>query len=92
MNPWTSQNNPGRQTALSPACAVVGLLLAIAFRGFRGFGSNAMAGFASGVLLLLIGVAGFVWSGRQTMVIDLEARCITVEDSNRSGLSMEVDS
>ena len=60
-------------------CAVVGLVLAI---GFRGFGSSdARAGFLLGVLLLLIGVAGALASGRQTVTVDPHARRITVKDS-----------
>lgn len=83
MDLWTSQSNSGKQILLSVACAAVGLILVIGFRDFRGSGTNAMAGFLVGVLLLLIGVAGFLVSGKQTVVVDPKARRITIEDSNR---------
>jgi hypothetical protein len=83
MEPWTSQSNPGKQIVLSVGCAVAGLALMATFRDFRGTGTNAMAGFLLGLLLLLIGVGAFLVSGRQTVVIDPKARRITVEDSNR---------
>jgi hypothetical protein len=44
-------------------------------------GSNAMAGFLLGVLLLFIGVAGFLLSGKQTVVVDPKSRRITIEDT-----------
>jgi hypothetical protein len=83
MDSWTSRSNSGKQILLSVACAVVGLVLVIGFRDFRGSGTNAMAGFLLGVVLLLIGVAGFLLSGKQTVVVDPKARRITIEDSNR---------
>jgi hypothetical protein len=83
MDVWISESNPGRQVVLSLACAAVGSALAIGFRDFSGSGSNAMAGFLLGALLLTIGVAGFLVSGKQTVVIDPRTRRITIEDSNR---------
>jgi hypothetical protein len=83
MDLWTSRSNFGKQILLSVACAVVGLVLVIGFRDFRGFGANAMAGFLLGVLLLLIGVAAFLLGGRQTVVIDPKVRRITIEESGR---------
>lgn len=83
MDVWTSQSDPGKQTLLSIACAAVGLLLAIGFRDFSGFGSNSAAGFLLGLLLLLLGVSGFLAGGKQVVVIDPGARGITIEDSNR---------
>lgn len=83
MDLWKSQSNPGKQLVLSVACAAVGLVLAIGFRDFGSLGSNAMAGFLLGLLLLLIGVPGFLLSGKQTVIVDPKTRCITIEDSNR---------
>ena len=83
MDVWTAQSNPGKQAVLSVLCSVVGVVLAIGFRDFRDSGTNALAGFLLGVLLLLIGVAGFLVSGKQTVVVNPKARCITIEDSNR---------
>lgn len=85
MDLWTSRSNPSKQVALSALCSLVGLVLAIGFRHFGSAGTNAEAGFLLGALLLVIGVAGFLTSGRQTVVIDPDARRITVEDANRFG-------
>jgi hypothetical protein len=83
MDVWTSHSNSGKQTMLSEACALIGLVMVIGFRDFGGWGSNSLAGFLLGVLLLVIGVAGFLVSGKQTVVIDPSDRSITIEDSNR---------
>ena len=90
MDVWTSQSNTNKQTMLSVTCAAVGLFLAIGFRNFSGFGTNGMAGFFLGVLLLLIGVAGFLVSGKQTVVIDPKSRHITIEESNRFGTKKRI--
>lgn len=81
MDSWTSQSNSDKQTVLSVACSVAGLVLAIAFRDFSSSGGNARAGFLLGVLLLLIGVAGLLVSGKQTVIVDPRARRVTVKDS-----------
>ena len=52
MEAWISQSNSGKQTMLSAACALAGLVLVIGFRNFNGFNSNATAGFFLGMLLL----------------------------------------
>jgi hypothetical protein len=80
---WISKSNPGKQAVLSVLCSVVGVVLAIGFRDVRDSGTNTLAGFLLGVLLLLVGVAGFLVSGTQTVVVDPKTRCITIEDSNR---------
>jgi hypothetical protein len=67
------------------ACAVVGLVLLVGFRDYAVGGRNALAGFCLGVLLAGIGVAGVLFSGRQSVVIDPKTRRITVEDSNLLG-------
>lgn len=85
VDSWKTQSNPGNQTLLSVAGAVVGLVLVVGFRNFSGSGTNAIAGFLLGLLLLLIGVIGFLVSGKQTVIVDPKARCITIEDSNRFG-------
>lgn len=85
MEAWISQSNSGKQTMLSGACAITGLVLVIGFRNFNGFNSNATAGFLLGMLLLFIGVAGFLLSGTQTIVVDPKARRIMIEDTNRFG-------
>ena len=83
MELWTSHSNPRKQVALSVACTVVGAILLYGFRDFRATGSNAMAGFLLGVLLLVIGVAAFLARGQQTVIVDRGARRITIKDANR---------
>lgn len=90
MDKWTSQSKPGKQLALSLASCVVGLVLLIGFRDFSAAGSNALAGFLLGVLLLIIGAAGLLLSGTQTIVVDPGARHITVVDSSRFGTKKRV--
>jgi hypothetical protein len=90
MDAWTSRSNTGSQTALSVACAAAGLALMIGFRDFGGLGSNAAAGFFLGVMLLLLGAAGFLASGTQTVVVDPGARRITIVDSGRFGTKRKV--
>jgi hypothetical protein len=85
MEPWKSQSSPGKQLMLSIAVAMVGIILMIGFRGFESLNSNAGAGFLLGVLLVFIGIPGFLLCGRQTVLVDPQARQIIVEDSNRFG-------
>ncbi len=83
MDLWTSLSNSGKQILLSVGCAVAGLVLVIGFREFRASSTNAMAGFFFWVLLLPVGVASCLLSGRQIVVVDSAARRITVEELNR---------
>ncbi|MBL8488773.1 MAG: hypothetical protein JNK22_17000 [Rhodocyclaceae bacterium] len=85
MNLWISESSASRQTALAVGCTLVGLLLAIGFRNFPGSGSNALAGFMLGMLLLAIGVAGFLTGGKQTVTIEPGRRRILVEDQAALG-------
>ena len=84
MEQWRSESSPGKQTTAAVGCTVVGLILAYGFRDFSG-SSNALAGFLLGILLLVIGVAGFVVRGRQSVVVDPRMRDITIEDKNLFG-------
>jgi hypothetical protein len=83
MDVWTSRSNSGKQIIWSAVCAAVGLVLVVRLRNFSGLWSNATAGFLLGALLLFIGGAGFLLSGRQTVVVDPRSRCITITDTNR---------
>ena len=85
MDLWRMQSNPVKQDLLSLGSSIVGLALVIGFRHFSTAGSNDKAGFLLGVLLLIIGIAGFLAGGKQTVVIDPDRRSITVEDANRLG-------
>ncbi len=78
------ESNPGKQTMLSWACIVPGIVLVIGFRHFDSHGmTNSLAGFLTGLILLLIGISALLAVGQQTVVIDTGARCIVVEDKNR---------
>ena len=90
MNTWTSQSNPGKQTLWALVCAVLGGLLLVAAGSSGGASGNAKAGLALGVLLLVIGIWGWLASGPQTVVIDPKTRCITVTDVNRLGSKRRV--
>jgi len=86
MEPLKFESNSGRQTALSLVCIAVGITLVIGFRQFDGSGmTNSLAGFLSGILLLLIGIPAFVVTGKQTIVVDTRMRHIAVEDKNLFG-------
>lgn len=85
MSPWTSESNPAKQLLMAALCTAAGAALMIALRNYGGTGSNAFAGFLLGVLLLVIGVAGLLVSGKQTVVVDPQSRCIVVVDSGRFG-------
>jgi hypothetical protein len=76
---WKMQSRRGQQTALAIGSIVVGLVLMVGFRHYHG-DSNMLAGFLLGVLLLVIGAAGFLVSGTQTVVVDPVLRRIVVED------------
>jgi hypothetical protein len=83
MESWESRSNPGKQKILSVVCTAVGMIVTIGCRKFGSIASDAGAGFLLGLLLLCIGVAGFLMSGEQTVIVDPEKRRITIEDSNR---------
>jgi len=83
---WTSQSNPGKQVMLSVACTVVGLVLLIGYGDYVSHaGTNGLAGFLLGALLLTAGVAAYLASSRQTVVVDPKARRIIIDDLGRFG-------
>ncbi|HQG30774.1 MAG TPA: hypothetical protein PLA83_02505 [Deltaproteobacteria bacterium] len=86
MEKWKSESRPGKQLAAAVLSIVVGLVLVVGFHDFTGPGmTNSTAGFLLGVLLLAIGVLGFLVQGRQTVIVDPAARRITIEDRTRFG-------
>ncbi len=85
MDMWIAQSNPGKQSVLSVVCSLAGVILVIGFRDFSVSGINAMAGFLLGTILFLIGVAGFLSSGKQTVAVDPKVRRISIEEANRFG-------
>lgn len=85
MEPWISRNNATKQTVLLLACCAAGLALLVGFREFGRSGASGRAGVLLGVLLLVIGVAGLVTGGRQSVVVDPGTRRITVETAGVAG-------
>jgi hypothetical protein len=85
MDQWISQSNPSKQITVSALSCVAGMFLIIAFRDFEVANTNTFAGFLLGVLLFVVGAAGNLMSGKQTVVVDPQSRLITIEDTNRFG-------
>lgn len=86
MDSLKFENQPGQQIALALACIATGATLSYGFRDFDSSGmTNSLAGFLLGLLLLVIGVSAFLAKGKQTIVIDPQARRIVIEDTNRFG-------
>jgi hypothetical protein len=77
---WTSHSDPVKQKVTAWGCAAVGLAMTVALRDFGAMGENATAAFALGVLLLVVGVAGILFAGAQTVTIDPRSRRITIRD------------
>jgi hypothetical protein len=85
MDIWESKSNSGQQTALAIGCTLVGLIFIIGLRNVNAWNSNSAAGFFLGVLLFVLGLAGLVVSGRQTVQVDPKLRQILITDTNRFG-------
>jgi hypothetical protein len=86
MEKWTSESRPGRQIVISILAIAAGLILVAGFHDFSGPGlTNSKAGFLLGVMILVIGAAGVLFHGKQSVTIDPAARRIIVEDKTRFG-------
>jgi hypothetical protein len=81
VGPWISRSRPAPQFIAAVCCLVVGAVLMIGFRGFHGVGEDAFAGFLLGVLLLVVGMTGLLFTGAQTVTVDPHSRRIDVVDS-----------
>jgi hypothetical protein len=84
MQTWVSHSSFFKQTALAIGSMVIGLVLMAGFRHFQGNG-DMLAGFLLGVLLLVIGLAGLVVAGTQTVTVDPVLRRIVVDDRRLIG-------
>jgi hypothetical protein len=89
MDVWRSESSPGKQTAMSTGCAVVGVILAYGFHNFNG-NQDRLAGFILGMLLLVVGIWGFLSVSKQTIAIDPTKRLITVEDAGYLGAKQKI--
>ncbi len=88
MDVWELNSDGRRQTMLSGACLVTGLVLAISMREYGESGSNMHAGFLLGAVLTLVGAASLAVSGSQRVVVDPRSRTIAIHDHRLVGHSM----
>jgi hypothetical protein len=89
--PWITHSDPRRQTLLAVGCILVGVVLAFGFRGASlSAPTNEAAGFLLGMLLLVVGVGGFLARGRQTVTVHPGTRMIIVADENSFGSKQRV--
>jgi hypothetical protein len=85
-NIWITESNTTNQTIAVVAMTVLGLALAIGFRHFDSSGlTDSLAGFLLGVLLLVVGLGGLLFGGKQVITIDTKKRLIIIEGKNRFG-------
>ena len=76
--------------ALCILSVVIGLVIVAGARTVCGpGGTNINAAYILGILLLAIGILGFLAQGKQTIVVDPATRCITVEDKTPFGLKQQ---
>jgi hypothetical protein len=86
MEKWTSVSRPGKQIAISILAVAAGIILVAGFNDFTGPGmTNSKAGFILGVMVLVLGAAGILFQGKQSVTVDPMARRITIEDKTRFG-------
>jgi toxin ParE1/3/4 len=81
VGPWVSSSRSTLQLIAAACCAVVGAVLMFSFHGFHSVRANAFAGFLLGVLLLIVGLWGLLFAGRQTVTVDPRRHRIDVVDS-----------
>ena len=81
MDLWKIQRNPVKQMIMSAGISLLGFILLL-FNDFNLTNTNTLAGFLLGLLLLIIGIAGILFNVKQTIIVDPNKRCITVEDVN----------
>ena len=83
---WRTESNTLMATAASVASVVAGALLAIGFRAFEGPGiTGSRVGLVLGVLLVVLGAASWILSGKRAITVDPTARCIVIEQANLLG-------
>ena len=85
MTPWITQSNPSKQALYAAISVVLGalLLVGVLFSGSRG--ENALAGGLLGAMMLVIGVVGALYTGKQTVTVDPHKRQIVVQDARVLG-------
>lgn len=81
---WVTESDTTAQTAASAVAIVVGLILAIGFRGFDRSGfTQGLAAFLLGVVLLVIGAGLLLFGRRQVITVDPRQRRIAIEQISR---------
>jgi hypothetical protein len=81
---WITESDTTTQTAASALAIVVGLILAIGFRGFDRAGfTQGLAVFLLGVVMLIVGAGLLLFGGRQVITVDPRQRRIAIERISR---------
>ncbi len=81
---WVTESDTTTQTLASAVAIVVGLILAIGFRGFERSGfTQGLAAFLLGVALLVIGAGLLLFGRRQVITVDPRQRRIAIEQISR---------
>ena len=85
MTPWITHSSPSRQALYGIISSALGALLVAAVLASGHRTENATLGGLLGGLLLVIGAAGLLTTGKQTVTIDPSERRIVVEESQVLG-------
>ncbi|MCK9410219.1 MAG: hypothetical protein WCX28_00710 [Bacteriovoracaceae bacterium] len=84
MDSWKIESNPRKQTVVTWGIIIAGIIFVYGFRNFDGSQlSNSLAGFLMGILLLIIGIPGAFFIGKQTITVDRASARIVIEDKSR---------
>lgn len=80
---WVIKSSYNKQLLLSIIIVLVGFVLAVGFRDCdTSTFSNSLAGFLLGILLIFIGTPAFLYTGKETITVDIRARQIRVFTKN----------
>jgi hypothetical protein len=81
---WITESDTTTQVVAAALAIVVGLILAIGFRGFDRSGfTQGLATFLLGVVLLVVGVGMLLFGARQVITVDPRQRRIAIERISR---------
>jgi hypothetical protein len=85
------KNNKTNQKIIALAMlAVGGLMIFLVLKIKQEWSANEMAGFSLGILLVIIGAAGFLSNQETTTTIDLRRKIIRVEDASFARTTVRV--
>jgi hypothetical protein len=83
LGDWVIKSSNGKQMLLSVLIILIGFILAIGFRDcdISTF-SNSLAGFLLGVLLVFVGTPALLFTGKETVTVNIKARQIRIYFKN----------